>query len=130
MNIKEKALALHDGGYNCAQCVLAACEEYTGLSREQALAISGPFGGGMRCGEMCGAVSGALMAIGMCCPFNDAENAEAKAKIATLAKQFTGSFKADMGNLRCLDLKKDGVPCKELIAYAAELAEKTILLNK
>ena len=130
MTTKEKALALHTEGFNCAQSVLAACAEYVGIDEKQALAISGPFGGGMRCGEMCGAVSGGLMAVGLCCPFDDADNAEAKAKIAMLAKQFTGEFKENMGNLRCLDLKKDGVPCDKLIAYAAELTEKIINLNK
>ncbi len=34
----------------------------------------------MRCGEMCGAVSGALMAVGLCCPYNDASDTEAKVK--------------------------------------------------
>lgn len=131
MDIKERATELHHMGYNCAQSVFVACGEYTGLDEKQALAISAGFGGGLRCGEVCGAVSGAVMAIGTCCPYNDCENLEAKAKIAALAKEFCEEFKNHFDNIRCVDLKRDGhVPCDELIAYAAEIAEKTIKLNK
>ena len=85
-NIKEKALEYHAAGFNCAQSVLAACNEYTGLDDSAALAISAGFGGGLRSGEICGAISGAVMALGLVCPFNEADNAEAKVKIAELAK--------------------------------------------
>ncbi|MFW6363247.1 MAG: C-GCAxxG-C-C family protein, partial [Spirochaeta sp.] len=37
----------------------------TGMDRETALKISSGFGGGMRCGEVCGAVTGGLMTLGM-----------------------------------------------------------------
>ena len=64
MGAKEKALALHAQGFNCAQCVLSALGDYTGMDEKTALAISAGFGGGVRCGEICGAVSGAVMALG------------------------------------------------------------------
>ena len=51
-NIKEKALEYHAAGFNCAQSVLAACKEYTGLDDSAALAISAGFGGGLRSGEI------------------------------------------------------------------------------
>ena len=60
MTVSEKAVLLHGQGYNCAQAVLAACGEYTGMDEKTALAISGGFGGGMRCGEMCGARGGII----------------------------------------------------------------------
>ncbi|WP_265101242.1 C-GCAxxG-C-C family protein [Methanobrevibacter ruminantium] len=49
----------------CSQAVLEVfCEEF-GLSREQAFKISISFGGGMRKGEVCGACTGAIMALGL-----------------------------------------------------------------
>ena len=119
MDIKEEAVRLHGEGYNCAQCVLSACEKYTGLDRATSVSVAAGFGGGVRCGEICGAISGAVMAIG-------ASAGEATAGVAALTKQCTGAFREKYGNLRCLDLKRAGVPCDELIAFGAETAEKLI----
>ncbi|MBO6040042.1 MAG: C_GCAxxG_C_C family protein [Oscillospiraceae bacterium] len=128
MGAKEKALALHDQGFNCAQSVVAALGEYTGLDEKTALAVSGGFGGGVRCGEICGACSGAVMALGLAHPHTSGEDTEARAMIGRLAGAFTRQFAADQGCLRCVDLKRAGRPCDDLIAYAAEAAE-TILKN-
>ena len=64
MDIGQRALDYHKNGYNCAQSVFAACCEYTGMDEKTALAISAGFGGGARSGELCGAVTGAIMAEG------------------------------------------------------------------
>ena len=130
MTVSEKAVLMHGQGYNCAQAVLAACGECTGMDEKTALAIAGGFGGGMRCGEMCGTVSGALMAIGLCCPYNDASDIDAKTKIAALAKALTGDFRDNFGCVRCLELKSNGISCDELIAYEAAKVEKMIKENK
>lgn len=66
---------------------LAACCEYTGMDEKTALALSAGFGGGARSGELCGAVTGAIMAEGLVFPFNDGQDTEAKDKIAAIAKQ-------------------------------------------
>lgn len=130
MNIKEKAIEIHESGFNCAQSVLCACGDYTGIDEKTALAISAGFGGGMRCGEICGALSGAVLAMGAALPFNDADDAEAKVRIAALAKQSAAMFEDSFGCLRCAELKEAGKPCMELIAYGAELAEQMIIGNK
>ena len=64
MDVKKEATRIHESGHNCAQSVFCSCREYTGIDDKTALAISGGFGGGVRCGEICGALSGAVMAIG------------------------------------------------------------------
>ncbi|MDR3278782.1 MAG: C-GCAxxG-C-C family protein, partial [Oscillospiraceae bacterium] len=57
----DLARAYHEGGFNCAQAVLGAfCGDYD-LDAETALRLACPLGGGMRCGEVCGALSGALL---------------------------------------------------------------------
>ena len=123
MGIREEAVRLHGEGFNCAQCVLCACGKYTGLDRDSSIAIASGFGGGVRCGEICGAISGAVMAIG-------AANKDASPKVAALAKRCTGAFREKYGFVRCLDLKRAGVSCDELIAFGAETAEKLISENK
>ncbi|HIR85873.1 MAG TPA: C_GCAxxG_C_C family protein [Candidatus Limivicinus faecipullorum] len=130
MSIKEKAVEFHGKGYNCAQSVLASCGEYTGRDEKTLLAVSGGFGGGVRCGEICGAVTGGVMAIGLCNPYNDCTDAQAKERIAALTREFTGKFKAEYGCLRCNDLKAGECDCNGLIAYCAAAAEEIIKKNK
>ena len=65
MSIQESAIAYHDNGFNCAQSVLAALQEETGLDESTAKRVAAGFGGGVRCGEICGSISGAVMAFGL-----------------------------------------------------------------
>lgn len=125
MDIREKALYWHKKGYNCAQAVLAACSELTGLDERTALAISAGFGGGLRSGEVCGAISGAVMALGMAYPFTDGSDAEAKQKIAELSKQCVAAAEEKYRKIRCSELKGN-IDCNEIICFMAETAEKMI----
>ena len=52
MSIQESAIAYHNGGCNCAQSVLAALQEETGLDENTAKRVAAGFGGGVRCGEI------------------------------------------------------------------------------
>ena len=128
MDIREKAEKLHKSGFNCAQSVLGACGEYTGLDENTALAVSAGFGGGVRSGEICGAISGAVMAIGMA-QQKDPADPETKAKTAAQTKELVKAFREKYGCVRCFELKQAGVSCAELIEYAAQLAEE-IIINK
>lgn len=130
MTIEEKALKFHGDGFNCAQSVLAAFHDYTGLDDKIALAICGGLGGGVRCGEICGALTGAVMVLGMRTPFCVGNDAEAKAKIAVMTKAFTKQFKEEFGCIRCLDLKMNRQPCDKMIAYCAKAAEEAIKNSK
>ena len=125
MGVKEKAIALHGEGCNCAQSVLCSLEEYTNLPFETAKRVAEGFGGGVRCGEICGTVSSSVMAIGAATP-NAGTDREAKMKVAELTKKIIAAYREKYGAVRCLDLKKAGVPCDELIAFGAEMAEKII----
>lgn len=51
--------------YNCAQAVFVPFAEELGIPTEQAIATAAHFGAGMRMGSTCGAVTGALMALGL-----------------------------------------------------------------
>ena len=51
--------------YNCAQSVLAAFAPDAGMSAEDACRVSANFGSGMKMGGTCGAVTGALMVLGL-----------------------------------------------------------------
>ncbi|HAR95770.1 MAG TPA: hypothetical protein DCR97_07390 [Deltaproteobacteria bacterium] len=62
---KERAVGKFLEGYNCAQSVVVAFCEDLGIEEDLALKIACGFGGGMGGqGEVCGALSGAIMVIG------------------------------------------------------------------
>lgn len=51
--------------YNCAQAVVLAFAPECGLEAEQAAKLCAHFGGGMKMAATCGAITGALMVIGL-----------------------------------------------------------------
>ena len=54
-----------DVHYNCAQGVLAAFAEELGMDEDTLFRVGANFGSGMRLGSTCGAVTGALMVLGL-----------------------------------------------------------------
>ncbi len=89
-------------GFNCAQSVLAAFAQSLGLEEAAALNLGSPFGGGMaRRGEVCGAVTGALMALGLA---SRAGAPADKERAYALAQTFLDRFEERRGALRCRDL--------------------------
>ena len=61
----EYAISLHDQGYNCAQAVACTfCKEF-GVDEQEMFRIAEGFGLGMGMMEMCGALSGMMMVIGL-----------------------------------------------------------------
>lgn len=57
--------AVEEPHYNCAQAVLIPFAESAGMTAPQAYAVAQGFGGGMRMGSVCGALTGAYMALGV-----------------------------------------------------------------
>lgn len=105
MNQSEHAVACFKEGFNCAQAVFSTYAPQMGLERETALRIGGPFGGEMgRLGEVCGAVTGALMALGLEYGCVDAQNTEDKEEAYRLVREFADRFRARHGAIRCRDL--------------------------
>lgn len=101
----DEAASRFQQGYNCSQSVFSALAPGLGLEEGTALRIAAPFGGGMgRMGEVCGAVSGALMAIGLKYGATSAEDKAAKERAYTLAAQFGALFQERHGSLLCRTL--------------------------
>ena len=62
----EIAVSTFAANYSCAQSVLSAFANQFGLPVQTALKLASPFGGGIaRRGETCGAVTGALLVLGL-----------------------------------------------------------------
>jgi C_GCAxxG_C_C family probable redox protein len=102
---RERAAECFGSGFSCSQAVFAAFSEDLGLDREMALRIAQPFGGGIAgTGSTCGAVSGALLVIGLKHGRRRAEDNAAKEKTYALVSEFIDGFKARHGSIVCREL--------------------------
>ncbi|MBR1532734.1 MAG: C_GCAxxG_C_C family protein [Ruminococcus sp.] len=133
-------------GYNCAQSVLLAFSDITGLDDTTAAMLASSFGGGLsRMREVCGAVSGAAMVLGIVKGYSDPTDHHAKKAHYHLVQEFARRFKERNGSIVCRELlagadasvggdpaerteayyKKR--PCPKLVRIAAEITDD--LLN-
>jgi C_GCAxxG_C_C family probable redox protein len=101
----DDAVAMFLGGHNCAQSVLACCGAERGMPRELAVRVAQAFGGGIgRGGNLCGALTGALMVIGLEHAATGPADAQSKAKAYDLAVATMSEFSRRSGSLLCRDL--------------------------
>ncbi len=104
MDKKEEATLLFEDGFNCCQVVLSVFNDELDLDRELALKLATGFGGGSRNGELCGAVAGALMVLGMKDGHYIKDDNDRKIRSYGLAKEFTDRFREVYGDIVCKNL--------------------------
>jgi C_GCAxxG_C_C family probable redox protein len=98
----EIAVSLFDRNFNCAQAVFAAFATTFGMEESRMLKLASPFGGGVaRRGQVCGAVSGGLMALGLA---RGADDPSAKEAAYQLGQEFLTRFESRHGSILCRDL--------------------------
>ena len=113
MNEITQAVKLFEEGYVCSQAVFAAFSPELGLEKEQALKIGACFGSGMRKGEVCGACTGALMALGL-------KYGESKEKSNEVCVRFLEEFKNENGSYICNELLGCDIRKPEGVEFAVE----------
>lgn len=92
-------------GYTCAQAILLAFRDVTGLDDETALKVSASFGGGMgRLRSVCGAVSGIFMVLGMRCGFTEPNPGPAKTEHYAKVQRLAAAFREEFGTINCGEL--------------------------
>ena len=99
------ALSYFLGEYNCAQSVFKSMLEYKGVTLNEATQIAAGFGGGI-CfsGQQCGAISGAIMTIGVLVGKMTDNVKEHKDTTFQLSTEFQDKFEEKFGTIRCDDL--------------------------
>ena len=140
MNHAETALNNFEC-YNCAQSVLAAYAENFKLEKEKALQLAVCFGAGMgRLQETCGAVTGALMVLGLKNGFKEEDRRPKINEAYDRVRRFADDFTKAKGTIKCRDLlgcdlsTEEGQAffkehnlrsnCKEYIKICCELLDK------
>lgn len=96
---------LFESGFNCAQSVLLSFCEELGLSKETASKIASPFGGGIGGhGKLCGALTGAMMVIGL--KYGSAGSSDPDSKKISREKAHTliENFEEKHGSCNCNEL--------------------------
>jgi C_GCAxxG_C_C family probable redox protein len=114
----DEAEAVYRSGFNCAQSVLIPFAREGGLTEAEAARIASPFGAGMaRMQETCGAVTGALMALGLERGFEKPGDQAGKDGILAEAKGFLARFKSELGTVLCKDFLGCDLNTEEGQAY-------------
>jgi len=141
----NRAVGFFEQGYNCSQAVFMAFADKYGIDTETAAKLATSFGGGMgRLREVCGAVSGMFLVLGMEYPFTDTVDKAAKNRNYKAVQQVANQFKSEMGSYICADLlnikhapqspvsaeRNEAYyklrPCTRCVAKAAEIVGKEI----
>lgn len=121
MNKIEQAVSCFEEGFSCSQAVLSTFSKRFGLNRKKALKIAQAFGGGIaKTGQICGAVSGALMVIGLEHGRTSIEDEEAKEKTYEVTREFMDKFKSENGSIICKELLEYDISTPEGMAVAEE----------
>lgn len=100
----EEAISYLNQGANCAQSILSAFSEELGIDKDLALRIASGFGGGMCQGEVCGAVTCAIMVLNIKHGNSKTDDSETKEKIYHLIRSFSDEFRHRNGSIHCSDL--------------------------
>ena len=140
----ENAISLFKKGFRCSQAILSTYATQFGLGQELALRLASPFGGGMgSLGNTCGAVTGAIMVLGLKYGHSKVGELKKKEKANQITKDFVEKFKSRNGSIMCKELLNCDIStpegrnkaieeklfieiCPNLVRDSAEILEKLL----
>lgn len=118
---------------NCAECILtAANEEYDLDLPKKAIKSMAAFGGGMGIGSVCGAITGAIAALGIM--FAE-DRGHASPQVKEMTVELISDFNKRLGSIDCIPLKEMHYEnpenrCIKMMEVAAVSLEEIINKNK
>ena len=139
----EMAVENFKKGYNCAQSVVVAFCQETGMMPHYSAKLASSFGGGMgRMREVCGAVSGMLLVAGVLYGYDVPGDEEGKREHYKLVQELAGKFREREHSIVCREILKNPPsdpnptprneefykkrPCARLVALAADILDEYI----
>lgn len=140
--IMEQVNVRHSQGFNCAESVFEGVCRL--LELEAPVSCVTGFGGGVaRTGSVCGALLGAIAAVGIYVGRTEPGDDEAKMKCYSLGQKVVQGFMDEMGTTICREItgvamgtedeswqqaraRLKAAKCKQAIAVAVEAAVKTV----
>ncbi|MFV0520232.1 MAG: C-GCAxxG-C-C family protein [Lachnospirales bacterium] len=135
MELSEKqiyGLSIFDEGYNCAQATFSPFATMLDIDKETALKVTGAMGGGVTCGNVCGAILGVTCAIGSKYGQIKAFDKDTKQNCVLVERDFIQAFKDKHTYVNCEDLlgynvndqPKEGLSPEELREIYAKRREQ------
>ena len=142
MSKVQRSVEKFQSGKNCSQSIFSTYGPDYGLSQADCMRISSGFGGGMRKAEVCGAVTGAIMTLGLQLDLEDHTDAS-KESVNDKVLEFESKFEHQCGSLICRELVGFDIStdqgrqeasskgaftsvCPELVRVSAEILEEII----
>jgi len=144
--MSQRAVVFFDSGFHCAESVLMSAKEALGVRSPALPRIATGFGAGVgRKGSLCGALTGAVMGIGLA--YGRQHPGQDREKAYALARKTFDRFKAKFGSPYCMDLIKVDLDtkagmdkyhrlnmhtekCGKYVAACAQMLEKELRREK
>jgi len=121
MTKSDDAHAAFISRFTCSSAVFSAFSKELGLDPDTAKKIACGFGAGVsKTGNICGAVSGALMVIGLKYGKTQADDEAATEKTRALVRQFIHEFTQKNGSINCTELLGYDISTQEGFAAAKD----------
>lgn len=117
-----RAVAEFNDGFSCSQAICRVYGKEYGLSPADASRVAAGFGGGVaRTDHLCGAVSGAVMVLGLALGGIRGDDSAAKEATYAAVQEFLASFESAHGSVSCTELLgfNLGVPAEAAAAREA-----------
>lgn len=123
---KERAEKYFRGGYNCAESVLLAAADTFDLGLRLAdVRLATGLGGGLGRGDVCGALSGAVLALGAAAGRTDPHQSQDRLK--ALREEIVTAFEQEFNSIRCGELRsEDREDCVGFVRAAAKALAETL----
>lgn len=127
--MKELARKYYLQGYNCAEAILRAGNEFYNLNMdENSMRLAAAFGGGMQVGDICGALSGACMVVSL--KYVETKAHDQASELRTITTKLIRAFQNHFASRVCAKIKVNffdpEVKCLNTVSDAAVVLEKVI----
>ena len=144
MDRVDRAVSRFNEGFNCCQAIVSVYGPELGLDDYLSLRLSSGFGVGIaRLGDICGAISGGVLILGLKYGGSRSADSDDKNKLYSYIRKFIDLFEQKSGQILCNKLinidistlegmnkaRADGVftnLCPNFVRTAAEILEKLI----
>jgi C_GCAxxG_C_C family probable redox protein len=95
----------HQQGFNCCESTLMGLCDYLGKKCDLFPRLATGFGGGLgHIGDVCGAITGSIMAFGIKFGRDDATDKKTRDELYRLVEHFINDIKKELGTIDCIDL--------------------------
>lgn len=122
----EEANGYFKGNYNCCQAIIMTYGPEHGLSKDIGMRLGTGFAGGIaRHGEVCGAVAGAIIVLGLKYGMTGESDDSARDTTYERVGEFINRFKIMNGSIRCRDL----LHCNLSTLEGRQIAKEKDLFN-